>query len=159
MKILMVCLGNICRSPLAHGIMQHMADERGLNWEIDSAGTGSWHLGSAPHRLSQKVAREKGVDISGQRARQLASSDFTYYDLILFMDKDNKADGKAIAGEKWTNTKTALLLDSLANSHQPSEVPDPYFGGEDGFYAVYALISNACKAWIDKLQRQQTTTT
>jgi len=147
----MVCLGNICRSPLAHGIMQQLADERHLDWEIDSAGTGGWHIGEAPHRLSQKVARLNGLDISNQQARKLSPADFGEYDLILFMDNDNKTDGKSIAGANWMKSKTALLMDILPGNEFPQEVPDPYYGGENGFHDVYNMVYKACEAWVDKL--------
>ncbi len=147
----MVCLGNICRSPLAHGIMQHLSDNKNLGWEIDSAGTGGWHVGEAPHRLSQKVARYNGLDISSQQARKLSPVDFGYYDLILFMDADNKQDGKSIAGANWSKSATALLMDVMPAAQYPREVPDPYYGGEQGFHEVYQMVHDACEAWINKL--------
>ncbi len=153
----MICLGNICRSPLAHGIMEKKAAEKGLDWEIDSAGTGSWHIGEAPHRLSQKVARLNGVNISGQQARRLTQSDFSYYDLLLFMDRQNMDDGRAIAGSNWQPEKCFLFLDALSPDENDGEVPDPYFGGEDGFHSVYQLIDDACNAWITRIQQQNTT--
>lgn len=97
MKILMVCLGNICRSPLAHGILEHLAKENGLDWEIDSAGTGSWHIGHKPDRRSIAVAKSYGVDISSQRARQFEINDFDRYDFIFVMDENNYKDVIALA--------------------------------------------------------------
>src|ERR1700759_2065634 len=100
MKILMVCLGNICRSPLAEGILAHKAKEAGLNWEIDSAGTNGYHVGEAPHRLSQKVAKMKGIDICDQRARRFVAADMDRYDKIYAMADDVVDDIKRIAGTK-----------------------------------------------------------
>lgn len=153
----MVCLGNICRSPLAHGIMEKKATQNGLNWEIDSAGTGSWHIGEPPHSLSQKVAKQNGVSIEQQQARRLEASDFAYYDLILFMDKQNLLDGKQIAGSNWQAEKCFLLLDATASAATDKDVPDPYFGGEDGFHEVFQLIDDACNAWINRIQEQNST--
>jgi protein-tyrosine phosphatase len=92
MKILMVCLGNICRSPLAEGVMQHLADEEGLDWQVDSAGTGNWHVGEAPDRRSIRTARNHDVDISKQACRQFRQSDFNKFDHIFVMDKYNLSD-------------------------------------------------------------------
>ncbi|BAU52011.1 Low molecular weight protein-tyrosine-phosphatase YfkJ [Mucilaginibacter gotjawali] len=100
MKILMVCLGNICRSPLAHGIMEQMAIERGLNWEIESAGTGDWHVGEPPDRRSIRAAKNHGIDISTQVCRLFRISDFDYYDHIFVMDKSNLGDILAKARNK-----------------------------------------------------------
>jgi protein-tyrosine phosphatase len=149
MKILMVCLGNICRSPLAEGILQHKADKAGLNWTVDSAGTGSWHVGSAPHRLSQKVAGVNGIDICHQRGRQFQPTDMITFDRIYFMDEENYDDARMIAGKLWDPSKADLLLNELYPGEERS-VPDPYYGGEDGFHEVFDLISKACDAIIDK---------
>jgi protein-tyrosine phosphatase len=92
MKILMVCLGNICRSPLAHGILEHLVKEKNLNWEIDSAGTGNWHIGEKPDRRSIAVAQKYGVDITNQSCRQFDITDFEKYDHILTMDQNNLSD-------------------------------------------------------------------
>src|SRR5215213_971091 len=101
MKILMVCLGNICRSPLAEGVLEHKAKKAGLQWQIDSAGTNGYHIGEAPHRLSQKVARLNGVDICNQRARQFVKEDFDRYDKIYAMAADVVDDMKRIAKGKF----------------------------------------------------------
>jgi protein-tyrosine phosphatase len=92
MKILMVCLGNICRSPLAHGILEHLVIQKGLNWEIDSAGTGNWHVGQQPDHRSIAVAEKYGIDISGQCCRQFEVSDFDRFDHIFVMDRNNLED-------------------------------------------------------------------
>ncbi|MGL4360636.1 MAG: low molecular weight protein-tyrosine-phosphatase [Sediminibacterium sp.] len=147
MKILMVCLGNICRSPLAEGVLQTLAKTRGLNWEVASAGTAGYHVGEPPHKLSQKVAKLNGIDISEQRCRKFSSSDFTYYDQILVMDQQNLADVLALAPNPDAASKVSLLLDTLYPGEN-REVPDPWYGEEDGYHEVFALITRACEAFI-----------
>ena len=149
MKILMVCLGNICRSPLAEGIMQHKAKQAGLPWMVDSAGTGSWHSGDPPHRLSQKVAKARGVDISCQQARQFRPADMLEFDTVLFMDEDNLLDAKRMAGNMWVDAKASLLLDELYPGEGRS-VPDPYYGDEPDYHEVYDMIAAACDAFISR---------
>jgi protein-tyrosine phosphatase len=149
MKILMVCLGNICRSPLAEGILKHKAKQAGLEWEIDSAGTGNYHIGSAPHHLSQKVAKLKGVDICDQQARQFRKEDMLYFDKIYVMDSNNYNDVRRMSKELWNESKVDLLLNELY-PHKNMNVPDPWFGGEEGFHEVYAMIEEACDAIIKK---------
>src|SRR3954468_1563561 len=113
MKILMVCLGNICRSPLAEGILKAKAKEAGLNWLIKSAGTNGYHTGEPPHTLSQKVARLNGIDISKQIARDFKNTDLDEYDKIYAMASDVLFDIKKISGEKFDNNKVELFLDTL----------------------------------------------
>ncbi|MEO6981162.1 MAG: low molecular weight protein-tyrosine-phosphatase [Mucilaginibacter sp.] len=137
MKILMVCLGNICRSPLAHGIMEHLAKEEGLNWEIESAGTGNWHVGEGPDRRSTRTAREHGIDISGQICRLFRISDFDYYDHIFVMDKSNLADILAMARNEEDRKKVKLLLGDKI-------VPDPYYDDAQ-FEPVFLMIEKGCK--------------
>jgi protein-tyrosine phosphatase len=149
MKILMVCLGNICRSPIAEGILRHKASRAGLRWTIDSAGTGGWHAGQPPHHLSQKVALLHGIDIGGQRARQFVPEDCHYFDRLYFMDSDNLADARHLAGRHWIPEKAMLLLHEL----QPGTtkgVPDPYYGTEPDYHEVFQLISRACDAIINR---------
>jgi len=107
MKILLVCLGNICRSPLAHGILEHLANTEGLGWEIDSAGTGDWHIGHPPDSRSVAVARKMGVDISEQRARQFEQADFKRFDHILVMDDQNLKNVVALAQSEEENKRCA----------------------------------------------------
>jgi protein-tyrosine phosphatase len=140
MKVLMVCLGNICRSPLAHGIMEALAKEHGLDWEIDSAGTGGWHVGSQPDRRSIAIAKKYGVDISGQRCRQFSAEDFDRYDLILVMDHSNLEDVLARARTVSDRSKVRLLRNN-------DIVPDPYYDDEQ-FDPVYRLIDEACREII-----------
>lgn len=147
MKVLMVCLGNICRSPLAEGILKHHISLQGLDWEVDSAGTGNYHIGEPPHNLSQKVAMCNGIDISSQRCRQFTKADMDLYDRILVMDTANYAEVKRISGNRWNPEKVSLLLDFLHPGEQ-REVPDPWYGTEPGYHEVYALIDEACKAFI-----------
>lgn len=148
MKILMVCLGNICRSPLAEGVLQHKADAAGLNWTVDSAGTNSYHIGEPPHPLSQKVAKLNGVDICQQRARHFVKEDFDRYDKIYAMASDVLDDIKRIAKEKYDPAKVDLFLNKLYPGKNIS-VPDPWYGTEPGYHEVYKLIDEACDAIIN----------
>src|SRR5665213_2376017 len=137
MKILMVCLGNICRSPLAHGIMEQLATENHLNWTIDSAGTGNWHIGQGPDPRSTRAARNHGVDISKQICRQFRVSDFDDYDVIYVMDKNNLRDVNAQARNDEDRKKVKLLLGD-------QEVPDPYYD-DTQFESVFNLVEEGCK--------------
>ena len=148
MKILMVCLGNICRSPLAEGILKHKAREAGLNWTVDSAGTNSYHIGEPPHRLSQKVAKLNGVDICDQRARRFVKEDFDRYDKIYAMADDVIDDIKWIAKEKYDPAKIDLFLNELHPGKNKS-VPDPWYGTEPGYHEVYKLIDETCNRIIE----------
>ncbi len=157
MRILMVCLGNICRSPLAEGILQHQAWKAGLKWSVESAGTGAYHIGEPPHRLSTKVAKQNGIDISKQRARQFVKEDFLNYDLIYVMDSQNYTDVKRISGNVFDETKIDLLL----NECYPGEnrgVPDPWYGEEDGYHEVFAMINRACETIIQKYEVRKEST-
>ena len=144
----MVCLGNICRSPLAEGILREKAKKAGLNWEIRSAGTNSYHTGETPHLLSQKVAKLNGVDISTQRARRFLHTDLADYDRIYAMAADVLYDMKAVAGQASDYSNVDLLL----NMHNPGknlDVPDPWSGPEKGYHDVYEMIDKACDAIIE----------
>jgi protein-tyrosine phosphatase len=149
MKILMVCLGNICRSPLAEGILQDKAFKAGLRWSVESAGTGAWHSGQPPHHLSQKVAKMNGVDISTQRAKQFVASDFETYDKIYALADDVLDEIKRIAGKKFNAEKADLLMNEIYPGRN-MDVPDPYFGPEKDYHEVYALIEKSCEAIIGK---------
>lgn len=159
MKILMVCLGNICRSPLAEGILQKKADEAGLNWVVESAGTNGFHTGEAPHQLSQKVARLNGIDISRQVSRKFTAEDFDHYDKIYAMADDVALEIKRIAGRKFTDKKVDYFLNELEPGKN-SNVPDPWYGDEDGYVEVYDLINKACDAiiknYLVNTQKKQT---
>lgn len=143
MKILMVCLGNICRSPLAEGILQDKAFKAGLTWSIESAGTNSYHIGDPPHPLSQKVARMNGIDISKQRARRFRPEDFDVYDKIYALANDVLADIKKIAGKDFNASKADLLMNELFPGEN-MEVPDPWYGPEAGYHEVYKLLDKVC---------------
>ena len=149
MKVLMVCLGNICRSPIAEGVLQDKAQKAGLNWIVESAGTNGYHNGEAPHHLSQKVTASQGIDISHQRSRQFKKIDFSYYDLIYAMASDVISDMKLIGGNEYDNEKTFLFLDELFPG-EAKDVPDPWYGEEDGYVEVYDLIDKACEEIIKK---------
>ena len=149
MKILMVCLGNICRSPLAEGILQHKAFEAGLSWSVESAGTDSYHTGEAPHPLSQKVAKLNGIDICNQRARRFVAEDFEVYDKIYALAGDVLDDIRRIAKKKYDAAKVDLLMNELYPGMN-MDVPDPYYGAEPGYHDVYKMIDKVCDAIIDK---------
>ncbi|HEY1025217.1 MAG TPA: low molecular weight protein-tyrosine-phosphatase [Sphingobacteriaceae bacterium] len=141
MKILMVCLGNICRSPLAHGVLEHMVDASGLGWEIDSAGTGNWHVGEAPDRRSIAIAKKYGVDISSQCCRQFRQQDFDHYDRIYVMDHNNYQDVLRQARTDRDRKKVALFL-------RDDVVPDPYYDDLQ-FDSVYRMIEKRCRELIE----------
>jgi len=149
MKILMVCLGNICRSPLAEGILRHKAEQAGLTWTVESAGTNGYHIGEPPHRLSQKVARLNGLDICQQRARRFVAEDLDHYDQIYAMATDVIDDMQRIAGKRWNAAKVDLLLNEL-HPGQDEDVPDPWYGEEPGYHDVYRMIDAACAVIIEK---------
>lgn len=151
MKILMVCLGNICRSPLAEGILQDKISKAGLNWQVDSAGTNGFHVGDAPHRLSQKVARMNGIDISRQVSRQFVKEDFDRFDKIYAMATDVIDEMKYISRERFITGKVDLLLNEKYPG-QNRDVPDPWYGAESGYHAVYDLIDKACEQLIKNYQ-------
>jgi len=150
MKILMVCLGNICRSPLAEGILESKAKRLGLRWKVDSAGTNNnYHIGQAPHPLSQKVAKINSVDISEQAARAFVPEDFDRFDLIYAMSGDILTDMKNIARKHFKPGKASLLLEELYPGKN-MDVPDPYYGEEPGYHAVYEMIDKACDKIVEK---------
>ncbi|MDX1478835.1 MAG: low molecular weight protein-tyrosine-phosphatase [Saprospiraceae bacterium] len=144
MKILMVCLGNICRSPMAEGILKHLAAEHDLDWTVDSAGTSRWHLGEPPDRRAIRTCQAHGIDISDQRARQFSPSDFAEYDLILTMDDSNYQDVLAKARTDAERERVRRLTDYSTNGDQT--VPDPYFDGR--FEDVYVLLREVCSDLI-----------
>lgn len=145
MKILMVCLGNICRSPLAHGILQHLADKENLGWQVHSAGTGNWHVGNPPDRRSVLAARNLGYEIGAQRARHFSPSFFDDYDHILVMDKNNLKDVLALAETAEHKQKVRLfLLDE-------GEVTDPYYDN-NLFEPVSLEVEQRCKELLKELR-------
>ena len=148
MNILMVCLGNICRSPLAEGIMKKKVREHKLDWRIDSAGTGSWHIGHLPDPRSIEVARKYGIDITDQRARQFKPHDFDRFDLILPMDTSNYRDVLRHALTKEHEEKVQMIMNFLYPGKNQS-VPDPYWN-DDGFEQVYRMLDEACDKVVEK---------
>lgn len=149
MNILMVCLGNICRSPLAEGILQHKAWKAGLQWSVESAGTNGYHTGDPPHHLSQKVASLNGIDICKQRARRFQPEDFEKFDKIYAMASDVVEDMKRIAKNKFNPDKVDLLLNELYPGEN-MDVPDPWYGPETGYHYVFKMIDAACNRIISK---------
>jgi protein-tyrosine phosphatase len=145
-RVLMVCLGNICRSPTAQGVLHAHLVQAGLadKVQVDSAGTGNWHVGNPPDARSQKHAARRGYDLSQLRARQVNEDDFHRFDLILAMDEDNLADLQRIAPQQHA-AKVQLFA--------PRPVPDPYVGGPEGFEEVLDLVEDASQAWCHSLQK------
>lgn len=149
MKILMVCLGNICRSPLAQGILQQKAKEAGLHWQVDSAGTNGYHTGEPPHHLSIQVAKQHGIDISNQRSRKFTAADFENYDLIYAMATDVMEDIKQISKQHFNNKQVRLFLEESFPGQQ-REVPDPWSGPVSGYQLAFEIIQNNCENIIKK---------
>ncbi len=150
MRLLMVCLGNICRSPLAEGALRAHLDRYGLNWiEVDSAGTGGWHAGEPPDRRSVAVAAGAGVDIRAQRARKLRAADFEHFDWLLCADRSVLRDVRAMAPAGAT-AQTALLLE-WAGQGAGADIPDPYTGGADDFRNVWAMVDAAAAGIVVRL--------
>jgi protein-tyrosine phosphatase len=147
-RVLMVCLGNICRSPLAEGILKLKVDSQ--KYFIDSAGTGSYHLGSPPDSRSIAVAIKNNLDISCQRCRQFEVSDFDEFDIIYVMDNSNKRDVLALARGKNDKAKVKMILNEIF-PNENVDVPDPYLGGDQGFEKVYKLLEEACSIIAQKL--------
>ncbi|WP_114417882.1 low molecular weight protein-tyrosine-phosphatase [Marinospirillum perlucidum] len=152
-SVLFICLGNICRSPTADGVFRRLVEDAGLGDQIhvDSAGTGDWHVGKAPDERMQAVAMERGYDLSALKARQLQAEDLDNFDYLLVMDKQNQADVEDLVTELEQMDKIRLLL-----SFNPSaikEVPDPYYGGDSGFYQVMDLVEGACKRLLVQLRK------
>ncbi len=149
MRVLMVCLGNICRSPIAEGVLGQKAVQHGLKWVVDSAGTESYHIGEPPHPHSQMVCRAHGIDISNQRARRFAKADFQQYDIIYAMAADVYENIQLIGGGAAIMSKVIYFLNEAMPGSNAS-VPDPWYGKEDGYIEVYKLINNTCDVIINK---------
>ena len=147
----MVCLGNICRSPLAEGILQHKAIQSGLSIDVDSAGTIAKHEGELPDPRSIEVAENYKIDITNQRSRPFKKADFELFDTIYVMDASNYSDVIALTENEEQRKKVKMIL----NESYPGEnrrVPDPYFGGDEGFENVYQMLDKACSIIIDNLK-------
>jgi protein-tyrosine phosphatase len=150
-----VCLGNICRSPTAHGVFEGFIERRGLSGEIlvDSCGTGEWHVGSPPDRRAMAAAARRGYDLGHLRARQVQPADFDTFDYILAMDRDNLADLQAMCPAGFTGHLGLFL--SFAGDGAPRDVPDPYYGGDAGFDLVLDLIESASAGLLQALARDK----
>jgi protein-tyrosine phosphatase len=155
-RILFVCLGNICRSPTAEGVMRHKLREHGLADDVDveSAGTGSWHIGHAPDERAAAAADRRGIPLES-RAQRFLAGHFDDFDLILAMDRQNLADIRSLAPHADADGKVALLreFDPAAVAAGDLEVPDPYYGGEQGFEDVLDMVERACEGLIEEIRR------
>lgn len=151
-KLLFVCLGNICRSPAAENIMNHLLDQEGLSdrFICDSAGTGGWHVGALPDRRMRAAAKERGLNFVGS-ARQFEATDLREFDLILAMDKDNYRNILALDPQGKYRDKVKMMCD-YCQTHTDKEVPDPYYGGADGFNYVIDLLFDACDGLLKNLK-------
>ena len=147
----MVCMGNICRSPTAHGVLEHLVQKTGLQQHIhvDSAGTHSYHIGAPPDPRSQQHAAARGYDLSTQRARHLQARDFTAFDWVLVMDADNERIARALCPPQ--HQPKIHRLTAFCQRHQAQEVPDPYYGGHAGFEQVLDLCEDACTGFLAHL--------
>ena len=146
----MVCLGNICRSPLAEGILQAKLNNKGFDIKVDSAGTGGWHVGQGPDHRAVAIANKYGIDISQQQARQFSSNDFEDFDIIYAMDGSNLSDIVSLANSNEDIEKVRLILNEI-NPEENRPVPDPYYGIDDGFEKVYQLLDEACEMITKKI--------
>jgi protein-tyrosine phosphatase len=151
-RLLFVCLGNICRSPMAEGVFRRVAEEEGVidRFEIDSAGLGDWHIGQAPDERAQAAALGRGIDISGQSARQVSLEDFERFDLLLAMDRSNYRELTQLAPEE-SHHKIRQFLD-FAPHAGTKDVPDPFYGGKEGFDHALDLIEAAARGLLDDLE-------
>ena len=146
MKILMVCLGNICRSPLAHGILEAKLPE---HWSVDSAGTSGWHQGERPDTRSVLEARRNGISIDHQRSRQFQVQDFETFDVIFAMDSSNYSNIVRLAPDEQSAAKVRLIMNEIYPGEN-RQVPDPYTGGQSGFSEVYEMLEQAVNAFIER---------
>lgn len=152
--VLFVCMGNICRSPMAEGVFRQRVKEAGLEERIrvDSAGTHAYHVGEAPDHRAQAAARERGIDISAQRARQVTAEDLQEFQYVLAMDRDNHAGLARLAGN-YNGSGLHMFLDFSRASHE-REVPDPYYGGPGGFERVLDLVEDAADGLLEQVRRE-----
>lgn len=147
----MVCLGNICRSPMAEGILKHKLKSLGIDALVDSAGTSDWHEGELPDRRSIETMEYFDIDITDQRSRPLKRTDLTYFDRIFVMDQKNYHDVVAIAKTEEERLKIQCILSLIPNAHM-TDVPDPYYGGDDGFEQVYRLLDEAINVLVAEMR-------
>jgi len=152
-NVIFVCLGNICRSAMAQGVLESKIANLDLNINVDSAGTSSYHIGSPPDKRMQAKAREYDIDISNQRARQFTETDFEKFDYIFAMDTSNYNNILALTNNDSHTNKVNLFL-NYTYPNQNRSVPDPYFGGEEGFEEVYQLLDVACDTFIKSIKNE-----
>lgn len=150
MKVVMVCLGNICRSPLADGLLRKKVAQAGLDVEVDSAGTAAFHVGNPPDMRMQATAKSKGCPINELRARQFVVEDFNRFDRIFVMDQSNRRNVLSLARNSEDESKVEMIL-NLSHPNQDFEVPDPYYGGDHGFLEVYQLLDEATDVLMNEL--------
>lgn len=152
-KVLFVCMGNICRSPTAHGVFENMIKNAGMigDVEVDSAGTHAYHVGEPPDKRSAQCAKKRGFDLSYIRARRVEVSDFDYFDYVLAMDADNLSILESMSPTQHKD-KVRLFLD-FAKDQSESEVPDPYYGGPNGFDHVFDLVEAASKGLLEDIKK------
>ncbi len=146
----MVCLGNICRSPMAEGILRKKMEDANLEFELDSAGTGNYHIGEHPDHRAVKCMKSNGIDISKLRARQISPRDLAFYDIIFTMDESNHKNVLALASNNEEANKVKMFLNELEHGKNRS-VPDPWFGDESGFDEVYEMLDKAADAYVNRL--------
>lgn len=155
LKILMVCLGNICRSPIAHGLLQHKAEQLKLDWEIDSAGTSNWHEGESPNINSINVMHRHGIDINYQHSRPLRRKDMEHFDVIYVMDSSNYKDVTDMAKSEQEIAKVHLIMNEV-NPGKNQPVPDPWGLTEKHYEDVYEMLDEATDKIIEKYARDKT---
>lgn len=157
-RLCFVCLGNICRSPTAEGVMGHLVAAAGLTGriEVESAGTAGWHEGDRVDRRTRAEAERRGIDLSALRGRQFRAADFSRFDLVLAMDHENEVDLAQLAPDDDARASIALLraFDPDAGPDADLAVPDPYYGGEDGFAAVFDMVDKACRGLLDHVRTE-----
>jgi protein-tyrosine phosphatase len=151
MRILFVCMGNICRSPTAEGVMRRLVEDAGLDIEIDSAGTGAWHAGEPPDRRATLAARSRGITLEGA-ARQVTADDFRRFDLLIALDRANLRELLAVAPDEEAAEKVRLLREFDPGAGGDLDVPDPYYGADRGFETVLDMVVAACRGLIDELR-------
>jgi len=153
LRVLFVCLGNICRSPAGENVLRHLAAQRGLDrqLEIDSAGTAGWHAGKGPDARMVAAAKDRGIAMRG-KARQVRVEDFAVWDYVFAMDRSNLSDLRALEAQCPAASAKLLLFCELCEEHDEEEVPDPYYGGREGFDRVLDLLEDGCGAFLDRLE-------
>ncbi len=152
MKILMVCLGNICRSPMADGLLRKKVIDNKLNVVVDSAGTSAYHIGNEPDKRMILTANTRGISIENLKARKFTRNDFKEFDLIYVMDKSNLEDVLELTENEEEKSKVSLILNEI-NPGSDAEVPDPYFGNQDGFAQVFDMLNEATDRIIEKIKK------